>query len=62
MPTIRRATSFIFNMINEETGLARVPGALMIDVFIRSDYATDTVRAVIQNQPSVRDSRYWCMP
>lgn len=43
MPTLRRATSFLYDMIDEDMGLARVPGALMIDVFLRSDFASDTV-------------------
>jgi hypothetical protein len=43
MPTLRRATSFLYDMMDEDKGLARVPGALMIDVFLRSDFASDTV-------------------
>lgn len=42
MPTLRLASSFLFDLISPDTGLAFVPGSLMIDVFIRNNFTSDT--------------------
>jgi len=42
MPTLRNASAFLFDMIQPQTNLLKSPGSLMIDVFIRNNYTTDT--------------------
>jgi len=42
MPTLRLASSFLFDLIDEDVGMASVPGSLMIDVFIRNNFTSDT--------------------
>jgi hypothetical protein len=42
MPTLRKASSFLFGLIDPEVGLAKAPGSLMIDVFIRNNFTADT--------------------
>jgi hypothetical protein len=37
-----QASSFLFKMVDRKIGLAKVPGSLMIDVFYRRYFATDT--------------------
>ena len=44
MPTLRRASAFLFDMLVPEYGLVSAPGSLFIDVFIRNNLTTDTVR------------------
>jgi len=42
MPVIRKASRFLLDLINRKVMLANAPGSLMIDVFLRSNYTTDT--------------------
>jgi hypothetical protein len=42
MPKLRSASAFLFDMIDKNFGLLDSPGSLMIDVFIRNNFATDT--------------------
>ncbi|CAE8638689.1 unnamed protein product [Polarella glacialis] len=42
MPTLRHASAFLYNLIDPEIKLAFVQGSLMIDVFIRNNFASDT--------------------
>jgi len=42
MPKLRTASAFLFYMIDPERHLLKAPGSLMIDVFIRRNFATDT--------------------
>jgi len=42
MPTLRTASAFLFDMIDPDLGLANCPGSLMIDVFIRANFTTDS--------------------
>jgi len=42
MPRLRNASAFLFEMIHPEFRLLKSPGSLMIDVFIRNNFATDT--------------------
>ena len=42
MPTLRLASQFLFSLIDQDVSLAKVPGSLMIDVFLRSNFTSDT--------------------
>jgi len=42
MPTLRLASSFLFDLIDKDYQMAFVPGSLMIDVFIRNNFTSDT--------------------
>ena len=42
MPTLRLASHFLFDLVDDNVGLANVPGSLMIDVFLRSNFTSDT--------------------
>jgi len=42
MPRLRNASAFLFDMIHPDFKLLKSPGSLMIDVFIRNNFATDT--------------------
>eukprot|EP01063_Lacrimia_lanifica_P029275 TRINITY_DN442_c0_g1_i1.p1 TRINITY_DN442_c0_g1~~TRINITY_DN442_c0_g1_i1.p1 ORF type:complete len:767 (+),score=268.90 TRINITY_DN442_c0_g1_i1:40-2340(+) len=42
LPTLRRASEFLNKMYVPATGLYKAPGSLMIDVFIRGNFTTDT--------------------
>jgi hypothetical protein len=42
MPTLRNASSFIFNKLVPKQGLFTTSGSLMIDVFLRANFTTDT--------------------
>ena len=42
MPTLRLASNFLFDLIDDDVGMANVPGSLMIDVFLRSNFTADT--------------------
>ena len=42
MPRLRNATAFLFSLVDPKESLAKVPGSLMIDVFLRSNYTSDT--------------------
>ena len=42
MPTLRAAAAFCFDLINKENHLLLAPGSLMIDVFIRQNYTSDS--------------------
>eukprot|EP00405_Crypthecodinium_cohnii_P019361 CAMPEP_0206475334 /NCGR_PEP_ID=MMETSP0324_2-20121206/34011_1 /ASSEMBLY_ACC=CAM_ASM_000836 /TAXON_ID=2866 /ORGANISM="Crypthecodinium cohnii, Strain Seligo" /LENGTH=862 /DNA_ID=CAMNT_0053950659 /DNA_START=44 /DNA_END=2629 /DNA_ORIENTATION=- len=42
MLSLRKASEFLDKMLNKKFGLLKVPGSLMIDVFIRKNFATDT--------------------
>lgn len=47
MPTLRNASSFVFDLIDPEMNLIFAPGSLMIDVFIRNNYTTDSNAMVV---------------
>mmetsp|Transcript_9666 Transcript_9666/g.28527 ORF Transcript_9666/g.28527 Transcript_9666/m.28527 type:complete len:821 (-) Transcript_9666:30-2492(-) len=47
MPKLRKASSFLFDMIDNRTGLLNSPGSLMIDVFIRHGFTSDTNAMVV---------------
>jgi glycogen debranching enzyme len=47
MPTLRNASSFVFDLIDPTTNLIFAPGSLMIDVFIRNNYTTDSNAMVV---------------
>lgn len=42
MPKLRKASAFLFDMIKPGFNLLDAPGSLMIDVFIRNNFTTDT--------------------
>lgn len=42
MPKLRNASAFLFDMIDPNFNLLDAPGSLMIDVFIRNNFTTDT--------------------
>lgn len=42
MPIIRHASNFLLNLIDYDLSLAKVSGSLMIDVFLRWGYTSDT--------------------
>jgi len=43
MPTLRKATNFLYSLFKDDTKkLALVPGSLMVDVFLRSNFTSDT--------------------
>jgi len=42
MPKLRTASAFLFDMIQPGVNLLKAPGSLMIDVFIRNNFSTDT--------------------
>eukprot|EP00475_Leptophrys_vorax_P033523 TRINITY_DN527_c0_g1_i1.p1 TRINITY_DN527_c0_g1~~TRINITY_DN527_c0_g1_i1.p1 ORF type:complete len:787 (+),score=222.04 TRINITY_DN527_c0_g1_i1:101-2461(+) len=42
MPNLRLASNFLFASIDPVIGLANVPGSLMIDVFLRWNFTSDT--------------------
>ena len=42
MPVLRRASNFLFDLIDPEKKLLYVPGSLFIDVFIRNNFTADT--------------------
>ena len=42
MPTLRLASQFLFSLIDQDVWMAKVPGSLMIDVFLRSNFTSDT--------------------
>lgn len=47
MPTLRNASSFVFDLIDPQMNLILAPGSLMIDVFIRNNYTTDSNAMVV---------------
>lgn len=47
MPKLRHASAFLFDMIKPGFNLLSSPGSLMIDVFIRSNFTTDTNAMVV---------------
>ena len=46
-PVLRRAFGYIHSMVDRQLMLARAPGALMIDVFRRWGYTSDTNGAIV---------------
>ena len=42
MPTLRHASSFLFDLIDPAIGLINAPGSLYIDVFIRGNFTSDS--------------------
>lgn len=42
MPRLRLASQFLFGLIDPQINMAFVPGSLMIDVFIRNNFTSDT--------------------
>jgi hypothetical protein len=42
MPTLRNASSFLFDMIDPQMHLLKCPGSLYIDVFIRNNFTADS--------------------
>ena len=47
MPTLRKAASFCFDLIEAETALVNAPGSLMIDVFIRANFTADSNAMIV---------------
>jgi len=47
MKTLRLSSSFVFDLIEEDSNLLLAPGSLMIDVFIRSNYTADSNSMVV---------------
>lgn len=47
MPTIRLAASFLDGSVDPHVGLANVSGSLMVDVFLRSNFTSDTNAALV---------------
>jgi methyl coenzyme M reductase alpha subunit len=47
MPTLRLAASFVFDLISPDVNMVFAPGSLMIDVFIRNNYTSDTNAMVV---------------
>ena len=47
MPTLRLASSFVFDLIDPQMGLVLAPGSLMIDVLIRINYTSDSNTMVV---------------
>jgi hypothetical protein len=47
LPTLRNASSFVFDLIDPEMDLIFAPGSLMIDVFIRNNYTSDSNAMVV---------------
>jgi hypothetical protein len=43
MPTLRKATNFLYDLFEDESKtLVNVPGSLMVDVFLRGNFTSDT--------------------
>lgn len=47
MPTLRKAANFVFDLIETDVQLLFAPGSLMIDVFIRNNYTSDSNAMVV---------------
>ena len=47
MPKLRLAASFCFDLIDDEVGLLKAPGSLMIDVFIRNNFTADSNAMIV---------------
>lgn len=47
LPTLRQASNFVFDLIESDTSLLYAPGSLMIDVFIRNNYTSDSNAMVV---------------
>ena len=47
MPVLRSAAAFVFDLIDTNTNLIFAPGSLMIDVFIRNNYTSDSNAMVV---------------
>lgn len=47
LPTLRQAANFVFDLIESDTSLLYAPGSLMIDVFIRNNYTSDSNAMVV---------------
>lgn len=47
MPTLRKSASFVFDLIDDDTNMVFAPGSLMIDVFIRNNYTSDSNAMVV---------------
>ena len=47
MPTLRNASSFLFDMIDPKVHLLSAPGSLYIDVFIRNNFTSDSNGMVV---------------
>jgi hypothetical protein len=42
LPVLRNASNFCFNLINQDVHMIVAPGSLMIDVFIRANFTSDS--------------------
>ena len=47
LPTLRQASNFVFDLIESDSSLLYAPGSLMIDVFIRNNYTSDSNAMVV---------------
>jgi hypothetical protein len=47
LPTLRLASSLVFDLIDPQMGLVLAPGSLMIDVLIRNNYTSDSNTMVV---------------
>lgn len=60
MPTLRLASEFLFDLIDPRVQLANVPGSLMIDVFLRSNFTTDTNAQLVGFFKAFADAEEFC--
>ena len=49
MPTLRSAANFCFNLIDSESHMLKAPGSLMIDVFVRENFTSDSNAMMVSN-------------
>lgn len=56
MPKIRQASAFLFGMLDQSVGLLTAPGSLMIDVFIRTGFTSDTNGMVVGFMKELADA------
>jgi hypothetical protein len=54
MPKLRQSVGFLLHFFDDKASMLSVPGSLMIDVFIRQNYASDS------NAMIVRGVAVWC--
>ena len=47
MPVLRNASNFVFDLVDPEKHLIYAPGSLMIDVFIRNNFTSDSNAMVV---------------
>lgn len=60
MPTLRHAANFCFNLIDSQSHMLNAPGSLMIDVFIRQNFTSDSNAMMVQSLASKVDNKPLC--